>query len=82
MAFFWFRRAPSLLLEKFKGIYSVQSQGRAFRSPVELLEGVGLMGWTQQDMRSAIQVGYISLVIKGTEKTRESFPPMAKSLIQ
>ena len=63
MSYFYFRRAPSVLLEKFKGIYRVQSQGVAFRSPAQLLGRVDLLDWTQQDMRSAVQV-----MIQGASK--------------
>jgi hypothetical protein len=56
LSYFWFQKAPTLLLEKFKGIYSLQSQGQAFRSPAELLKKVDLFNLTQETMRSAIKV--------------------------
>jgi len=56
LSYFWFRSAPTLLLEKFKGIYGLQSRGQGFKTPIELLRQVGLFNWTQQDMRSAVEV--------------------------
>lgn len=60
-SYFTFSAAPASSLERYKSIYALQEEGRAFATPEEMLKAMGLYDLTQRTFREEVQVCLILL---------------------
>ncbi|CAL5225135.1 g7913 [Coccomyxa viridis] len=54
LSYFYMRSAPSEMLKRYKRLYDIQAEGRAFDTPEELLGAVDLYNLTQQTFRDVL----------------------------
>ncbi|KAK9917016.1 hypothetical protein WJX75_010018 [Coccomyxa subellipsoidea] len=55
LSYLYMRQGPQTMLQRFKQLYQLQEEGRAFSTPEELLQAVHLYNLTQRTFRSELQ---------------------------